>query len=211
MKIIGFSSGAAGRQSNVDRMVKAILDKSGHESEFVKLSELTYAGCQQCSQLCAEPQVCMLEDDLLPYYQKLKDADAVVLGFPVIGNAMNATMYAFVERFFGYRHVTFAVRDKPFVVISTGAMRTEDALESLTSRLSRAFRANVIETVEYKSTIFPCYSCGRHKECRIGGFYRVHGEESHKIDVTPEFFKVWEENPETVRAVASAVEKLKTM
>ena len=33
MKVIGFSAGVIGHESNVDRMVKAIMDKSGFESE----------------------------------------------------------------------------------------------------------------------------------------------------------------------------------
>lgn len=105
MNVIGFSSGGVGRESNADRMVRAILEKSGHDTEFVKLTELNYSGCKGCVQLCAGPQVCRLEDDLLPYYQKLKEADAVVLGSPIYFGTINATMLAFVERFFGYRHV----------------------------------------------------------------------------------------------------------
>ena len=38
MKVIGFSAGGVGREGNIDRMVKAILDKSGYEVEFVKLT-----------------------------------------------------------------------------------------------------------------------------------------------------------------------------
>jgi multimeric flavodoxin WrbA len=83
MRVIGFSSGVVYREGNVDRMVKAILEKSGHEHEFVKLTNLTYSPCKGCVELCAEPQVCQLEDDLYPYYHKIKEADAVVVGSPV--------------------------------------------------------------------------------------------------------------------------------
>lgn len=83
MSIIGFSSGGTGRQSNADRLVQAILDESGHTTEFVKLTDLDYSACRGCAWLCAGPQVCMLDDDLLPYYQKLREADAVVLGTSV--------------------------------------------------------------------------------------------------------------------------------
>ena len=46
MKIIGFSSGVVGRESNVDRMVKAIMAETGCESEFVKLNDLNYSACK---------------------------------------------------------------------------------------------------------------------------------------------------------------------
>ncbi len=94
MKIIGFSSGAVGKQSNVDRMVQAIMEKSGHECEFVKLNELSYNACKSCVELCAGPQLCQLEDDLLPYYSKIKEANAVVLGAAVHMATINAAMTA---------------------------------------------------------------------------------------------------------------------
>ena len=42
MKIIGFSAGVVGRDSNVDRMVKEIMDKTGYDEEFVKLTDVDY-------------------------------------------------------------------------------------------------------------------------------------------------------------------------
>ena len=92
VKIIGFSSGAVGRESNVDRMVKAIMEKSGYESEFIKFTDLNYSACKSCVWLCAGPQVCLLEDDLLPYFQKVKEADAIVLGSPIHFGTVNAGM-----------------------------------------------------------------------------------------------------------------------
>jgi multimeric flavodoxin WrbA len=68
MKIIGFSAGIVGRNSNTDRMVKAIMEKSGYESEFVKLTDLNYSACKGCVWLCAKQEVCKLEDDFFPYY-----------------------------------------------------------------------------------------------------------------------------------------------
>ena len=56
MKVIGFSAGSVGREGNIDRMVKAILEKTGHEVEFIKLTDLDYSGCKGCVQLCAKPQ-----------------------------------------------------------------------------------------------------------------------------------------------------------
>ena len=105
MKILGFSSGGIGHEGNVDRVVKAIIKRSKGEGEFVKLTELNYSGCKGCVQLCAKPQVCLLDDDLLPYYQKIKDADAVVVGTPVHFDTLNGAMVSFIERFFGYERV----------------------------------------------------------------------------------------------------------
>ena len=52
MKIIEFSAGVIGHNSNVDRIVKAIMEETGHETEFVKLTELDFSACKGCVQLC---------------------------------------------------------------------------------------------------------------------------------------------------------------
>ena len=101
-------------------MVEEILEKSGHEYEFVKLTDLVYSGCKGCSWLCAKPQVCMLKDDLLPYYQKIKEADGVVIGSPVYGGGVNTAALALIERFYGYGHVTRSIENKSFIGVLCG-------------------------------------------------------------------------------------------
>ena len=110
MKVIGFSAGSVGRDGNVDRMVKAILDKSGHDFEFVKLTDLTFSGCKGCVQLCARPQICKLQDDAQPFYEKIMEADAVVIGTPVYFDTITSTVWTFIERFFGIATWTYRSR-----------------------------------------------------------------------------------------------------
>ena len=210
MKVIGFSAGAAGREGNIDRMVKAILEKSGHEVEFVKLTDLNYSGCKGCVQLCARPQVCMLEDDAQPYYQKIRDADAVVIGTPVYFDTITATVWAFIERFFGYRHVNIPIAGKPFVAVVGGALMLESAVEQLHKMLGM-FEVNVLDTVRYQSQVPPCFKCGRHKECEIGGMYMMLGDAAKEMTITKEMFTRWEDNSEAAAAVDAAAEKLKNI
>ena len=206
MKLIGFSSGTVGRSGNVDRMVETIMDKSGHENEFVKLTDLVYSGCKGCSWLCAKPQVCMLEDDLFPYYQKIKEADAIIVGSPVYGGGINAAAVAFLERFHGYNHVTRAIQDKPFVGVVCGYRTTDAAVEQLRYKLRRV---KLLDIVEYVSCTPPCVRCGRHQECSIGGLYQMIGEEAHSMEITPEVFHRWEDDSDTVAAVEAVATKLK--
>ena len=211
MKIIGFSSGAGGRECNTDRMVKAILDRPQAETEFVKLTDLTYSGCKACVHLCAAPQVCVLEDDLLPYYQKLKDADAVVLGSPVYFGAINATMTAFIERFFGYRHVTCAIQKKPFVLVSSGGGEDFEGVATHFREMLRPFGVKILDMIQYRSGIPPCFSCGRHQECSIGGLYGAIGKAAHTMEVKPEHFRQWESLPDMEAAIEIAGEKLRSL
>jgi NAD(P)H-dependent FMN reductase len=208
MKVIGFSAGSVGREGNVDRMVKAILEKSGHEVEFVKLTDLSYSGCKGCVQLCARPQVCRLEDDAQPYYQKVKEADAVVIGTPVYFDTMTSTVWAFIERFFGYRHVDIPIAGKPFVLVVGGALRLDSAVEQLHKVLD-AFEVDVLDTVRFLSKVPPCFKCGRHRECEIGGVYMMLGEAAKELKITQQMFTRWEDDSEVVAAVDAAAEKLK--
>ena len=210
MKVIGFSSGGIGHEGNTDRMVEAIMAGSGHEYEFVKLSELNYSGCKGCVQLCAKPQVCLFEDDLLPYYQKIKEADAVVIGSPVYFRSINANCFSFLERFFGYRHVNSAIQNKPFVVVVCGHDKIEAGVDYLKWFLQR-FGIKILDIVRYISQSPPCLSCGRHQECRIGGLYQVRGEAALSLVIEPGLFRRWEDDPATTEAVAAATGKLRDL
>ena len=208
MKVIGFSSGSVGREGNTDRMVKAILEKSGHDVEFVKLTDLNFSGCKGCVQLCARPQVCKLEDDAQSYYEKVKAADAVVIGTPVYMGTVASTACAFIERFFGYRHVDIQIAGKPFIAVVGGAMALDAAVEELL-RVLGIFEVNLIDTIKYQSSVPPCFKCGRHKDCEIGGMYRMLGDAAKKLTITKEMFSRWEDDSATVAAIDAAADKLK--
>jgi len=66
------------------------------------------------------PAVCKLKDDAQPYYEKIMETDAVVIGTPVYMDTITSTACAFVERFFGYRHVDVQIAGKPFVTVRRG-------------------------------------------------------------------------------------------
>ncbi len=210
MKVIGFSAGSVGREGNIDRMVKAIIEKSGHEVEFVKLADLSYSGCKGCVELCAKPQVCRLQDDAQPYYQKIKQADAVVIGTPVYFDTITATVWAFIERFFGYRHVAIPIAGKPFVLVVGGALMLDSAVEQLHKVLG-AFEVKVLDTVRFVSKVPPCFKCGRHKECEIGGMYMMLGDAAKELTITKEMFTRWEDDSGVAAAVDAAAEKLKNI
>jgi multimeric flavodoxin WrbA len=210
MNIIGFSSGTISRESNTDLLVKAVMEKSDLSSKFVKLSNLNFNGCRGCVDICAKPQVCRYDDDVKSYYAKIKEADAVVIGAPVYFGKVNATMMSFLERFFGYRHVSCAISGKPFVVVMSGGMANDTARQEITGFLEN-FDVNVLDVVQYVSSIPPCFTCGRHKVCRIGGLYKMMGESALSINITPEMFGSWESNPEISAALDTAAEKIRNI
>ena len=210
-KILGFSSGGVGREGNVDRMVKAVLEGSGQDTEFVKLSELAYSGCKGCVVRCARPQRCVLEDDLLPWYEAIRDADALVIGSPVYFDAINGLCFSFLERFFGYRHVSNPIAGKPAVLIVNGAMKLAGAELQMRRMLGEFFQVEILDFVRFQTEVPPCLRCGRHSECRIGGLYMMLGEDALDLKVKPGMFKQWEDDPASVDAVEAAARQLREL
>ena len=209
MKIIGFSAGVVERNSNVDRMVHKIMVKTGFDVEFVKLTDVNYSACKGCVWLCAGPEVCSLEDDLLPYYQKIQDADGVVLGSPIHFGTISATMTAFISRLWGFRHVNFAINKKPFVLVVSGLGEVQQSVTDDFCKALKPFLVNVLDVVKYCSGIPPCYRCNRHQECRIGGAYHKWGAEVRNLTITPDLFQKWEDCPKTVADCKVAAENLR--
>ena len=210
-KILGFSSGGVGREGNVDRMVKAVLQGSGQDTQFVKLSELTYSGCKGCVARCARPQRCILEDDLLPWYEAIREADALVIGTPVYFDGINGLCYSFLERFFGYRHVTIPIAGKPVALIVNGAMKLDGAELQLRRMLGEFFQVKIQDVIRFHTEVPPCLRCGRHSECRIGGLYMMLGEDALGLKIRPEMFKRWEDDPAIVDAVEAVARRLREL
>ena len=148
-------------------------------------------------------------DDLKPYCQKVKDADAVVLGGADHFGTVNAAMVSFISRLWAFHHVTIPIKNKPFVLALSGASggQGDSALDDF-RKLVMLYQVNLLDVVPYQSQIPPCYRCGRHTECTIGGAYIMYGKKAHTLEITPELFRKWEDDPETVSAVKAAGKKL---
>ncbi len=210
MKLIGVSAGVVGRESNVDRMVKAVMEKTSGDHEFIKLNDLDYVACKGCSWLCAKPQLCTLEDDLQPIIPKVRDADAVVLGSPIHFGTVSPTMLSFISRLWGFRHVDYVMKDKPFVLLLSGIDAERRSPGEDFQRALSVYKVDVLDVIKYSSKVPPCYRCGRHQECEIGGAYRLWGEEAHSLAIKPELFNRWEDDEVTMKRIEVASELLKT-
>jgi multimeric flavodoxin WrbA len=179
MAILGFSSSPI-KGGNVDRMVQALLEKSGKPTEFVNLTELSYGPCRACAHLCAGDNLCKLDDDLRALYPRIAATEALVLGTPSWHHNMNSFMAAFLERLWAFRHMRFPLEGKPFAVVSSGGLSAPDkAIEAVKLRMT-AYRAEFIGSVGFVSKILPCFKCGYGLTCKVGRLYQVYGEEGQK-------------------------------
>ena len=67
----------------------------------------------------------------------------------------------------------------------------------------------MLDAVRFMSEVPPCFKCGRHQECKIGGMYKMLGDAAKDVTITKEMFTRWEDCCEVADAVDAAAEKLK--
>ncbi len=190
-------------------MVQSLLKDSGKDAEFVNLTQLFFSGCRACVHRCARDNFCRIEDDLKPFYPKIVDAEAIVLGTPSYFNNINSFMAMFLERLWSFRHQRFPLKGKPFVAVAVGGIRSPiNAVEAIKKRMT-AYRAAFKGSVCYTSEIFPCYKCGYGHTCKVGSFYRIHREEGLRSwKITNQIFHQWEDEPEIVEQIQSLSQTL---
>jgi multimeric flavodoxin WrbA len=102
-KVIGIS-GSLYKNSNTDTLIKTIMDATQVDNELIKLSNLKVSHCIGCKK-CIEVPKCDINDDFEWISKKMLDADAIILGSPVMCNAVSAITKAFVERWNSFIHV----------------------------------------------------------------------------------------------------------
>jgi len=103
MKVIGFV-GSARKNGNTDILVDMVLrgvEESGLEIEKVFLSDYTFSDCIGC-EACKKTYQCVLKDDMQIIYQKIEEADAIVLGSPTYFYNVSGITKNFLDRLYAY-------------------------------------------------------------------------------------------------------------
>jgi multimeric flavodoxin WrbA len=101
MHVIAFN-GSPRPRGNTRALLGEILRgaaSAGATTEEIMLSKLTMRPCDACES-CRRSLRCRFDDDMQPLYQKLLDADAVVIGTPIYFWSMSAQMKTFVDRWY---------------------------------------------------------------------------------------------------------------
>lgn len=104
MKMLAFnrSPNKDGNTYHAINLVAAELEKGGIETEIVQVGNKAIRGCIACYQcLKNQDERCAIKgDEVNEWIQKMKQADAVILGSPVYYSAINGTMKSFLDRAF---------------------------------------------------------------------------------------------------------------
>jgi len=195
IRVLGVS-GSPIPNSNTDRAVRAVLEASGLESDFVKLSDLHIRPCKACKS-CVKDNVCKQEDDFNWLSNKLLEADALVIGAYSPYSSLDAFTKAFLERLWSLRHVNNLLRDKPVVIVVSGvfpklldnpflrltglsrvirrlALPVDHVTRTLVNEL-KMDKMEIFGQVQLRGNV-PCLTCGRGDDCKMSSVTFLHGK-----------------------------------
>lgn len=131
MKIIGINASPKGDASNTLKLVKSVLsgaESDGAETELVDLYKLNIEYCTACGTCYAKGE-CPLIDDLEELFEKMLNADGIVLGAPNYIDSVPAPMKALFDRLSDAIHCQMLTGKFGCSVCTAGGSGTEEILK----------------------------------------------------------------------------------
>ncbi|MDR1382673.1 MAG: flavodoxin family protein [Planctomycetaceae bacterium] len=98
-------NGSPRKNWNTAILLNKVLEGAASQNantELIELYDLNFKGCTSCffcKRKDREHGTCAMKDDLTPILERLKTADAIVLGSPIYFMNITSAMTAFLERF----------------------------------------------------------------------------------------------------------------
>jgi multimeric flavodoxin WrbA len=183
MKVLGVS-GSPIPNSNTDRAVRTVLQATGLETEFVKLSDYTFAPCA-ADLGCVETNECVIGDDGNLLAEKARAADGLIVGGFTPYSTLDARTKAFLERLYPLRHRRGYMAGKPGGAVITCAI--PENCESLPPACDYGVDAirffmmeegmDFVGSVRIRGNV-PCVRCGFGDECDMSGIRMLFGPEA---------------------------------
>jgi len=155
IEILGIS-GSPIENSNTDRLVQAVLDATGLNFEFVKLSRINIRPCLACKR-CVPDNICKVNDDFPELAERIKKAKALIIGAYIPYKQIDGFTKAILERFWSLRHVTNLLRGKLCATVLTylSPDAADNVNQALAIQLKEMERMELVGQVKVNGNI-PC-------------------------------------------------------
>ncbi len=196
IEVLGIS-GSPVKNSNTDRLVKAVMDATGLESEFVKLSIIDVRPCLACKK-CVPDNVCKVKDDFPELAEKIKNTKALIIGAYIPYGQIDGFTKALLERFWSLRHVNNLLRGKLCATILTGLMPDvlDNVNQAMAAELKEYERMDLVAQLTVQGNL-PCLTCGKGDECEMSGLKVLYDPDAKTSDYgysrVEDQKEVWEE------------------
>jgi len=138
MKIIGINASPKGKESRTLTLVDAVLEGAkaeGADIESLDLYQYTILYCNDCG-LCYAKGECPLLDDFSDLFDKMMDADGIVLGSPNYINSVTAPMKAMFDRMADAIHCQMFYKKYGCSVCTAGGAHEMDVVGYMNSVLT---------------------------------------------------------------------------
>jgi multimeric flavodoxin WrbA len=160
MSILAICGGMR-QESNTNKLVNKIAEASGQEYEVVDFGSMDIKPCNGCMECMMNEGQCPIEDDIKPLYDKLLQADAVIIGTPTYYENISGAVKCLIDRSMAlnYRGIGPAydpdmpfmgnrpLAGKPGVAVTTVAgVGHEKCMEALMMCLN-GYRLNVVAQI----------------------------------------------------------------
>ncbi|NQT00140.1 MAG: flavodoxin family protein [Candidatus Omnitrophica bacterium] len=100
MKVLGIL-GSPLRGGNAELLLDRALagaESNQAESEKLILNELQFVGCQNCGG-CDQTGICVIADEMQSVYEKMEQAQVVIIASPIFFGSLSAQTKAMIDRF----------------------------------------------------------------------------------------------------------------
>ena len=182
VKVLGIS-GSPVKNSNTDRLVNAILEATGLETEFVKLSRINVRPCFACKK-CVPDNICKVKDDFQKLAAKIKNANALVIGAYTPYGQIDGFTKALLERFWSFRHLNNLLKGKLCATVLTGLdPKGLDAINlALATEIRDYERMELVGQLSIQGNL-PCLTCGQGDDCEMSGVQMLYGPDARTSEI----------------------------
>ncbi len=133
MKLLGISCSPRVKGNTVAlvRQVLATAQEEGAEAELYSVVGKTIEPCRACRK-CSEEGECINRDDMQQLYERMLEADAIVLGVPVYFYSMAAQAKIIMDRTIALNRPDRSLANKVGAVVAVaGSLGLVDALKDI--------------------------------------------------------------------------------
>ena len=204
VKVIAFS-GSRRSGGNIEKALAAILAETGAETELIRLAELDMRPCLACMK-CAANNRCIHRDDINPILDKIRAADALILGaFPTFAS-VNALTKTFMERIWPLRHNNIFTRGKVGASVVCAPLRPKELADYFQLYFERYLETDYQGALIIKGVV-PCLACGFGETCQVSALKILYGPEAAITEDMFYDFDASMEDQEAARRLGKAVRK----
>lgn len=169
MRVLGISGGHR-KGGNTDGLVAralSVCESEGCDVEFITLSEKNIDYCTVCD-ACRKSFTCTVEDDVFPILEKMRGADALIIGTPTYFASVSGKLKAFMDRTLPLRRNQMMLASKIGGAIAVGGSRNGGQEKAVAEIMDWMFLHEMIVVSDKQTAHFGGIAVGRNPGDALG-------------------------------------------